>query len=60
MSDQTIEIECLSCDKYFETSKLKREGDTFRCPHCNHKHEADTDINEDGDYFWFVVNARKQ
>jgi len=52
--DELTEVECLKCEKEFETSHNKAAGDKFKCEHCGHEHTAYAD-QIDGEYFWYAT-----
>ncbi len=49
-----VEVECLECEKEFETTRMKSTGETFKCTHCNYEHFADYDEVEET---WFTTHV---
>ena len=46
-------VECLECEKEFETSQRKQGDATVTCSHCNYEHGIDTDDLGEGQ-FWYL------
>ena len=53
MATDTVEIECLECEKDFETTSLKVDGETFKCTNCGHEHCAAYDDEQE---VWYAAH----
>jgi len=51
-------VECLECEKEFETSQRKQGVETVACSHCNYEHDIDTDDHGDGQ-FWYLCHKKQ-
>ena len=51
-------VECLECEKEFETSQRKQGDATVTCSHCNYEHGIDTDDLGEGQ-FWYLCHKKQ-
>lgn len=58
MHKQKAIVECVECQREFQTSSHKHPGDKFQCHHCGHSMMAEIDWGEDGQIVWFAVTDK--
>lgn len=54
---KTVNVWCCECDCAIEVEEVQQVGNFITCQECGNVHEVDSDYNEVGDPFWYLVSV---